>query len=165
MFFHSLTLAVTLLKKTYKMKKLFTAIFILLSFWSCSNLKHDEKPCITKISYLEEKIIHPTILPPAIQIEIKDFKKIIASKIQTEKLKSIIISSNTNERIIVIPFNQEIGFTAQFLKNDKIKLTAITYELRDTINNPKKIEIEENLNRSNIDFVFGNETLRMQKCK
>lgn len=62
------------------MKKLFTAIFILLSFWSCSNLKHDEKPCITKISYLEEKIIHPTILPPAIQIEIKDFKKIIASK-------------------------------------------------------------------------------------
>jgi hypothetical protein len=147
------------------MKKLFTAIFILLSFWSCSNLKHDEKPCITKISYLEEKIIHPTNLPPAIQIEIKDFKKIISTKIKAEKLKSIIISSNTNERKILIPFNQEIGFTAQLLKNEKIKLTAITYVFRDTINNLKKIEIEENLNRSNIDFVFGNETLRMQKCK
>ena len=147
------------------MKNLFTAIFILLSFWSCSNLKHVEKHCIIKISYLEEKMIHPTILPSAIQIEIKDFKKIIANKIQTEKLKSIIISSNTNERKIVIPFKQEIGFTVQFSKNDKIKLTAMTYEFRDTINDPKKIEIEETLNRSNIDFVFGNETLRMQKCK
>lgn len=147
------------------MKKLFTAIFALLFFWSCSHLKSEENPCITKISYLEKKVTHPTILPPAIQIEIKDLKKIIINKIQTEKLKSIIISSNTNERKIVIPFNQEIGFTVQFLKNQKIKLTAITYEFRDTIINPKKDEIENNLNNSNIDFVFGREVLRIQKCK
>ena len=147
------------------MKKIFTTIFILSLFCSCSNLKQNNKPCIDKISYLEEKLIHPTILPPAIQFVIIDFKKIIANKIKTEKLKSIIISSNTNEIKIVIPFNQEIGFTAQFLKNDEIQLTAITYRFKDTIHNPKKHEIEDKLNISNIDFVFGNEPLRMQKCK
>ena len=148
------------------MKKIFTTIIIISLFWSCSNLKQsNNKPCINKISYLEEKVIHPTILPPAIKFEIKDYKKIIANKIKTKKLKSIIISSNTNESKIVIPFNQEIGFTVQFLKNDKIQLTAITSEFRDTIHNPKKDEIEDKLNISNIDFVFGNETLRMQKCK
>ena len=146
----------------WKMKKIFTLIFILSLLLSCSNLKQVKNSCIHKISYLEEKPQIP--LPPAIQFEITDFKKIIAEKIKTEILKSIIISSNKNEDKIVIPFKQEIGFTVQFLKNDKIKLTAITYEFRDTINNPKKIEIEENLNRSNIDFVFGNETLRIQKC-
>ena len=144
------------------MKKLFTEIFILSLLLSCSNLKQVKSPCINKISYLEEKPKIP--LPPAIQFEVTDFKKIIAEKIKTEILKSIIISSNKNENKIVIPFIQEIGFTVQFLKNDKIKLTAIAYKFKDTINNPKKSAIEENLNRSNIDFVLGNETLRMQKC-
>jgi hypothetical protein len=144
------------------MKKIFIKIFILSLLLSCSNLKQVKNPCINKISYLEEKPKIP--LPPAIQLEVTDFKKIIGEKIKTEILKSIIISSNKNEDKIVIPFKQEIGFTVQFLKNDKIKLTAITYEFRDTINNLKKIEIEENLNRSNIDFVFENETLRIQKC-
>jgi hypothetical protein len=144
------------------MKIIFTTIFILSLLLSCSNLKQVKSPCINKISYLEEKPKIP--LPPAIQFEVTDVKKIIDEKIKTEILKSIIISSDKNENKIVIPFKQEIGFTVQFLKNNKIKLTAITYKFKDTINNPKKSEIEENLNRSNIDFVFGNETLRIQKC-
>lgn len=144
------------------MKKIFTLIFILTLLLGCSNLKQVKNPCINKISYLEEKPQIP--LPPAIQLEVTDLKKVIAEKIKTKKLKSIIISFNSNENKIVIPFKQEIEFTFQFLKNDKIKLTAITYEFSDTINISKKIEIEENLNRSNIDFVFGNEIIRIQKC-
>jgi hypothetical protein len=142
------------------MKKIFTIIFILLLFLNCSNLKQVKNPCINNILYFEGYPKRP--VPPAIRIEVIDFKKIISEKIKTEILKSIIISSNENK--IVIPFKQEIGFTVQFLKKDKIKLTAITYEFWDTINNPKKIEIEEKLSNSNIDFVFGNETLRIQNA-
>lgn len=145
------------------MKKIFTIFFILSLFLNCSNLKQVKNPCINNILYFEGYPKSP--VPPAISIEVIDFKKIISEKIKTEILKSIIISSNENENKIVIPFKQEIGFTVQFLKKDKIKLTAITYEFWDTIKNPKKIEIEEKLSNSNIDFVFGNETLRIQKCK
>ena len=128
---------------------------------SCSGLQQKDI-CISKIIYLEEKSSVP--LPPAIQIELKDFKNIFTEKIKTEKLKSIILSSNTSQNKTTIPFIQEIGFTVQFLKHKKIKLTAITYELRDTINKSDKSEIENYLNKSNIDFMFGNEILRIQKC-
>ena len=82
------------------MKKIFTTIIIISLFWSCSNLKQsNNKPCINKISYLEEKVIHPTILPPAIKFEIKDYKKIIANKIKCKY--AIIIGLKPKANLLI----------------------------------------------------------------
>lgn len=136
-------------------------IFILLLCISCNTKSKQDNFFVKKICYRSQK---ERLIPSVIEIKIEDDKGIIFKKVESGKLKNIILYSIKEEDryfFNIVPF----GVGNQFKKEDNLITFYVFTSFFDTERKPKltRKEIEKAIT-GDVGLIYDKDTIVVKNC-